>query len=44
MNYAGCKRKFKIPDYIAHVNRCIAKERKDREAAETAKAAGPSKT
>ena len=27
MNYAGCKRKFKIPDYVAHVERCIAREK-----------------
>ena len=38
MNYAGCKRKFKIPDYVAHVERCIAREK----AAKRAAAGGPS--
>ncbi|GAX72643.1 hypothetical protein CEUSTIGMA_g99.t1 [Chlamydomonas eustigma] len=27
MNYAGCKRKFKIEAYVAYVNSCIKKER-----------------
>ena len=26
MNYAGCKRKFKIPEYVAHVEASIRKE------------------
>ena len=30
MNYAGCKRKFKIPDYIALVERLIGEEKKNR--------------
>jgi hypothetical protein len=32
MNYAGCKRKFNIPAYIAHVNAAAARETAAREA------------
>ena len=35
MNYAGCKRKFNIPAYVAHVNRCISKEMAAAKAAAT---------
>lgn len=30
MNYAGCKRKFNIPSYIASVEKRIAAEKKAR--------------
>ena len=40
MNYAGCKRKFNIPAYVTHVNKCISKEKSDAKAAAASKAGG----